>query len=63
MSIALAYLFKKQVSISKIRANRSKGGGLKNQHLTGLQAIVHMVPGCKITGNVKGSTEVVFNPK
>jgi RNA 3'-terminal phosphate cyclase len=28
MSIALAYIFKKHVIISNIRANRPKGGGL-----------------------------------
>jgi RNA 3'-terminal phosphate cyclase len=63
MSIALSYIFKKHIKISKIRANRPRGGGLANQHLTGLQAIVSMLPGCSVTGNHKGSTEVEFNPK
>ncbi len=36
MSMALAYLLKKPLTIKKIRANRGKGGGLGNQHLTGV---------------------------
>jgi len=62
MSIALAYLLRRTVVIDKIRANRPRGGGLSNQHLTGLQAIVHLVPGCKVSGNAKKSTKVGFNP-
>ena len=30
MSVALAYLLKKPTRITKIRANRAKGGGLGN---------------------------------
>ena len=63
MSIALAYIMKRHVLIDKIRANRPKGGGLSNQHLTGLTAVVKMVPGCVIKGDRKKSTEVEFNPK
>jgi len=36
MTIALAYIFKRHIVIRNIRANRPKGGGLSNQHLTGL---------------------------
>ena len=63
MSVALAYIFKRHVIIEKIRANRPKGGGLSNQHLTGLQAVVNMVPGCVASGVVKKSKTVNFNPK
>ena len=63
MSIALAYIFRKHVQLSKIRANRPRGGGLGNQHLTGLQAVVNMVPGCSVSGNKKKSTQVDFDPK
>ncbi|CDW82404.1 rna 3-terminal phosphate cyclase [Stylonychia lemnae] len=37
MTLALSYLLRKKIKISKIRANRGKGGGLGNQHLTGVQ--------------------------
>ena len=56
MSIALAYIMRKHILISKIRANRPKGGGLSNQHLTGLKAVVKMVPGCFVVGDKKKST-------
>jgi RNA 3'-terminal phosphate cyclase (ATP) len=62
MSVALAYIFNRKLHITKIRANRAKGGGLGNQHLTGLQSVVKMLPGCEVSGNKKGSTEVVFDP-
>jgi RNA 3'-terminal phosphate cyclase (ATP) len=62
MSIALSYLLRFPVVIDKIRANRPRGGGLSNQHLTGLQTIVRLVPGCKVTGAEKKSTKVSFNP-
>lgn len=63
MSIALSYIFKRHVVIDKIRANRPRGGGLSNQHLTGLQAVVNMVPGCAAAGVQKKSKTVDFNPK
>ena len=34
--MALAYLVKRSVRISKIRAKRDKGGGLGNQHIAGV---------------------------
>ena len=40
MSVALAYLMQRPVKITKIRANRARGGGLANQHLTGLNSVV-----------------------
>lgn len=63
MTIAMAYLLRRPVHITKIRANRARGGGLANQHLTGLNSVVQLVPGCKVHGNVKKSTEVSFDPK
>ena len=63
MSVALSYLLKRPMQISKIRANRPRGGGLANQHLTGLNAVVQMVPGSKVKGNEKKSQVVQFDPK
>ena len=63
MSIALSYLLKRPVEVNKIRANRPRGGGLSNQHLTGLNTIVELVPGSRVTGNKKKSQVVHFNPK
>ena len=63
MSIALSYLLKRRIHISKIRANRPRGGGLSNQHLTGLNSVVELVPGCKVAGNAKGSSIVQFDPR
>ena len=63
MTIALAYILRRPVKISNIRANRARGGGLANQHLTGLNSIVQLVPGCKVTGNELKSTTVEFDPK
>ena len=62
MSVALSYLLRRSVQIDNIRANRPRGGGLSNQHLTGLNTIVHFVPGCKVVGNKKKSKQVGFNP-
>ena len=40
MSMALAYLMKKKVTIKNIRAKRgNKSSGLGNQHLTGVQLL------------------------
>ena len=63
MSVALAYILRRPVKITQIRANRARGGGLANQHLTGLNSVVQLVPGCKVKGNAKKSTEVEFDPK
>jgi RNA 3'-terminal phosphate cyclase (ATP) len=48
--------------ITKIRGNRPRGGGLANQHLTGLNSVVEIVPNCLVKGNAKGSTFVHFEP-
>jgi RNA 3'-terminal phosphate cyclase (ATP) len=40
MSIAFSYLMRRTVQIDKIRANRPRGGGLSNQHLTGLNSVI-----------------------
>ena len=63
MSIALAYILRQPVHITKIRANRSRGGGLANQHLTGLNSVKELVPGCKVQGNAKKSTQVSFDAR
>lgn len=63
MSVALAYILKRPVKITHIRANRARGGGLANQHLTGLNSVVQFVPGCRVQGNAKKSTEVEFDPR
>lgn len=62
MTIALAYIMSQPVQIFNIRKNRYRGGGLGNQHLTGLQGVVNLVPGSKVKGNFKKSTEVSFRP-
>jgi RNA 3'-terminal phosphate cyclase (ATP) len=62
MSIALSYLTQRRVVITNIRANRPRGGGLSNQHLTGLNSLAKLVQGCKVSGNKKQSTLVDFNP-
>lgn len=61
MSIALSYIFKRPVIIDKIRANRPKGGGLQNQHLTGLNTMINLLPGCSASGAQKKSTTVKFD--
>ncbi len=46
MTIALAYLFKKKVTINNIRGKRgNKGAGLGHQHLTGVSSfhLKHLV--------------------
>ena len=63
MSLAFSYILQRPVKIRQIRANRARGGGLANQHLTGLNSVVQLVPGCKVHGNALKSTEVQFNPK
>lgn len=36
MTLALSYLLRTPITIDNIRAKRAKGGGLGNQHLTGV---------------------------
>jgi len=62
MSIAFAYILKQDIKISNIRKNRPKGGGLSNQHLTGLRSVSQLVPGCKVTGAELKSKTVEFSP-
>ena len=56
MSVALAYILRRPVKIYNVRANRARGGGLANQHLTGLNSVVQLIPGCKVEGNALKST-------
>jgi RNA 3'-terminal phosphate cyclase (ATP) len=60
-SMAYAALLKKPIEIVKIRANRPGGGGLRNQHLTGIET-VHFITGGTLTGNSVRSCEVKYLP-
>lgn len=61
ISTALSTLLKKPIKISKIRAGR-KDGGLKAQHLTGID-LLGRVSQANLTGASLKSTEVKFIPK
>lgn len=61
MSMALAYILNKKCTITKIRANRARGGGLSNQHLTGLNSLMSMLPNSYVDGNKVKSTDVIFD--
>jgi RNA 3'-terminal phosphate cyclase len=67
MSVALTYLLNQSLSIYDIRKGRArragpgkplKGGGLKNQHLLGLNTTVQMAKGSQVQGNSAGSMQV-----
>ena len=45
-SITYAVLLQKSITISKIRANRPRGGGLRPQHLSGLKLAVEIGNSC-----------------
>ena len=42
VSLGLSYILKQPIYIEKIRANRGKGGGLGNQHLTGVRLNIYL---------------------
>ncbi|KAK3238238.1 hypothetical protein CYMTET_51736 [Cymbomonas tetramitiformis] len=60
-STALAAITGGSVRITKIRANRPKGGGLRPQHLCGIELIRDLCCG-DLTGGSIGSTEVTLSP-
>lgn len=57
---AMGIIFKKNVHVFNIRANRDKPG-LREQHLMGLQALAHLCGGT-LHGGAVGSTDIVFEP-
>jgi len=59
-SLALSILTGKELRIEKIRANRRRGGLLR-QHLTGLRAAV-AISGAEVEGDKLKSAEVTFRP-
>jgi RNA 3'-terminal phosphate cyclase (ATP) len=59
-SLALSILTGKALRIVKIRANRRRGGLLR-QHLTGLRAAV-AISGAEVEGAALKSTEITFRP-
>ena len=59
-SIALSYLLNQPLHISKIRANRPKGGGLSNQHLMCVQTLFGFFQNYQISGNKIKSTELTI---
>lgn len=61
ISLCLAALTSQPLRITNIRGNRSGGGGLKKQHLTGLNWLAKAC-GAIVTGNEVKSKEVTFLP-
>lgn len=61
ISTALSSLLKKPIKISRIRAGR-KDGGLKAQHLTGIE-LLSRISQANLTGASLKSTEVMFIPE
>lgn len=60
-SIAFAALLNRSVRVRQIRANRPRGGGLRPQHLTGVQLITQLTGGTLVGGQV-GSTDLTYHP-
>jgi len=59
-AMSLSALMSKQIEIINIRSGRAKGG-LKAQHLTGLQLIRDITDG-RLTGDQLGSQQITFEP-
>src|SRR4030042_4487974 len=59
-ALSLSCLFKKPFRISNIRKTRKKPG-LMPQHLTCVRA-AQLLSNAEVTGNQKGSTELIFSP-
>ncbi len=59
-SLGLSCVLKKPFRIFNIRKNRRKPG-LRPQHLMCVQALKE-ITGAKVQGDIKGSTEIVFEP-
>ncbi|KAL5280584.1 RTCA family protein [Megaselia abdita] len=59
-ALSLSCILNKPISITKIRAGRSKPG-LAAQHLKGLELLAKMTR-ADVSGNYLGSTEVTFSP-
>ena len=60
-SVAYSALLALPIHITKIRAGRASGGGLKAQHLTGL-CLVHEISGGSLKGADLHSREVEYTP-
>jgi RNA 3'-terminal phosphate cyclase (ATP) len=60
ITTALSVLFKKPIRITNIRAGR-KNGGLKAQHLTGVELLAN-ISKANLTGACLNSTEITFVP-
>lgn len=61
ISLCLAALTSQPLRITNIRGNRSGGGGLKKQHLTGLDWLTKAC-NATVTGNEVKSKEVTLLP-
>lgn len=61
ISTALSAILGKEIRVVKIRAGR-KDGGLKPQHLTGIQLLAKMCNAKLVGGEIK-STQIDFEPK
>lgn len=60
LAVSLSVLMKKPINVYNIRGGRAKGG-LRPQHLKGVQLACEMCNG-KLTGAVIGSEEITFTP-
>lgn len=60
-STALSVLLQIPIRVEKIRAGRSQGG-LRPQHLTGIQLLTQLSEAKLHNGNI-GATEIHFTPK
>ena len=61
LTTALSALLRKPVRITRIRAGRQSGGGLKPQHLTGIR-LLKEIARAKLDGAEISSTEVSLSP-
>jgi RNA 3'-terminal phosphate cyclase (ATP) len=59
-AIAYCAIFRRNLHIHAIRAGR-ESGGLKRQHLTGVE-LIHKIYGGELTGASLNSTEIVYKP-
>jgi RNA 3'-terminal phosphate cyclase (ATP) len=61
-TVALAAILNKKLHVFAIRANRPRGGGLRAQHLNGIDLVAQLYQ-AKTSGFEVGSCEITFEPR
>ncbi len=61
-TVALAAVLNKKLHVFGIRANRPRGGGLRPQHLNGIDLVAQLYQ-AKTTGFEVGSCDISFEPR